>query len=247
MADVYLAVGHGRRPDGTFDPGASSGIHNEQRDAVPVTRAAWEILTHAGLDVFSEHEEKDDPNFWVTTERANNMGVRVLVSFHYDWSGAPPGAFMIATSDAGRRLGRAIETEVRNAGFEIRDYPDDRDDLYLLNNSNMPAVIFECGRIGHEAIDEVSEQERMGWAAGRGILDFLGVEEDMAEDPRIPDYLVRTLEDLHQARIEADGIDHPTTIRRLKALFLKGVGGNGVSRDEYDAHRHGEGRTGTPI
>lgn len=179
MPDVYIAQGHGRRPDGTFDPGASDGVHNEQRDSKPVADACTRVLREAGIEVFSEAEEHDDPNYRGTTSRANDMGVDAVVSFHFDWNQAPPGAFMIATTDEGRELGWAIENRVAEAGFAIRDYRDDRDGLYLLDHSNAPAVIFECGRIGHEDIDETHEQRAMGEAAARGILNWLGLEDDM--------------------------------------------------------------------
>lgn len=185
MPDVYIAEGHGRRPDGTFDPGAASGVHNEQRDSKPVAEACTRVLRDAGLEVLSESDMADDPNFYGTTARANQAGVKCVVSFHYDWVGAPPGAFAIATTNDGRDLGWAIEERVADAGFDIRDYPDDRDGLYLLDNSHAPAVIFECGRIGHHAIDESDEQSAMGEAAALGVLDWLGVDT-MPKIPKPP-------------------------------------------------------------
>lgn len=232
---AYIAIGHGRRPDGSFDPGAVSGDHSEQRDAVPVVEACTQVLRDNGVEVISEAEDEDDPNFWRTTSRANAANVDCVVSFHYDWSGAPPGAFMIATTDEARKLGTAIEKRVAEAGFDIRDYPDDRDGLYLLDNSNAPAVIFECGRIGHEAIDETAEQRDMGEAAGYGVLDYLGVD---MEDSRIPDYLVETLEDLHEGRRLANdgaGINHDNTRRKLADLFTHGVTGGGLTLNQVFA------------
>lgn len=186
MADVYIAEGHGRRPDGTFDPGAVDGVHSEQRDSKPVAAACTQVLRNAGLAVVSESDMADDPNFYGTTANANAAGVKCVVSFHYDWNQAPPGAFAIATSDDGRQLGWKIEAKVAEAGFVIRDYPDDRDNLYLLNNTLMPAVIFECGRIGHEDIDETHEQEAMGKAAAFGILDWLQIPQPLEEDVMTP-------------------------------------------------------------
>lgn len=178
MPDVYIAEGHGRRPDGTFDPGARDGDHSEQRDSKPVAEACTRVLRNAGLDVISESDMADDPNFYGTTALANEAEVRCVVSFHYDWNQAPPGAFAIWKTTEGRRLGEAIERRVNEAGFSIRDYSGNPRSLYLLNNSNAPAVIFECGRIGHEDIDETHEQEAMGEAAARGILDWLGIEQE---------------------------------------------------------------------
>lgn len=178
MPDVYIAEGHGLRPDGTFDPGATDGTHTEQRDSKPVAEACTQVLRDYGLDVISESDMADDPNFYGTTRAANEAGVKCVVSFHYDWNQAPPGAFAIWGTTEGRRLGEAIEQRVEAAGLDIRDYPGNPRSLYLLNNSHAPAVIFECGRIGHEDIDDPDEQRAMGEAAARGILDWLG-EDDM--------------------------------------------------------------------
>lgn len=178
MPDVYIAEGHGSRPDGTFDPGATDGIHSEQRDSKPVAEACTRVLRNAGLDVVSESDMANDPNFYGTTAAANEAGVRCVISFHYDWNQAPPGAFAIWKTTEGRRLAEAIEARVGEAGFDIRGYSGNPRSLYLLNNSDAPAVIFECGRIGHEDIDETSEQRAMGEAAARGILDWLGIEQE---------------------------------------------------------------------
>lgn len=184
MVDVCIAEGHGHRSDGTYDPGTTDGPHNEQRDSKPVARACTgRLRTRYGLDVASEHEMDRDPNWPGTRDWANRLKCRVCVSFHFDYKLAPLGAFSIQTDNEGRKLGWAIEAAVKKAGFAIRPYPDDRDNLGLLNGTNMATVIFECGRIGSEPIDEVHEQEAMGRAAADGIADYLGVAPKPEPEP----------------------------------------------------------------
>lgn len=246
MPDVYIAEGHGRRPDGTFDPGATDGIHTEQRDSKPVAEACTAVLRNAGLDVISESEMADDPNFYGTTDAANEADVKCVVSFHYDWNQAPPGAFAIATTDDGRELGWAIENRVAEAGFDTRDYPDDRDGLYLLDNSHAPAVIFECGRIGHEDIDETDEQRAMGEAAALGILDWLGadmVDRKTAVDPN------PALTDNVQRMVDAGVFSEHTqpggvTFNDELATFLERAGVLDIKR-ALDSGRLSEGKTWT--
>lgn len=219
MTDVCIAVGHGRKDDGRYDPGAADGVHNEQRDAKPVARACTlRLRERYGLVVASEHEMADDPAFRGTTRWANRLKPKCIVSFHYDWNKAPLGAFMIATSDAGRRLGWAIEAQVKQAGFAIRDYPDDRDNLYLLNNTTMPAVIFECGRIGSEPVDEVHEQEALGRAAADGIADYLGVEPRKDDDMPLTDQDKNTIRTIVREEVRRNNrrvweVDLPITGR----------------------------------
>lgn len=63
--------------------------------------------------------------------------------------------------------------------------------------------------------------------------------ENMA-DPRIPDYLVETLEDLHEGRRLANdgaGINHDNTQRKLADLFTYGIGGGLTLKQVFAALR----------
>lgn len=178
---VYLAVGHGRRDNGLFDPGAVGGGWNEQTAGDPIVAEAARTLTAAGFDVLQE-AYRDDPNFRGTVRAANAWGADVLVSVHHDWVGAPVGAFGHWVSPAGREVADAIQAAVGAAGFPLRpSWHKRRTDLYLLNRSNMPTCLYEAGRIGQDELDTEEELRAMGRAIAAGIADWAGAPLDDEE------------------------------------------------------------------
>lgn len=182
MTKVYLAVGHGHRDNGTFDPGAVGNGWDEQVAGDIVVAVAAKLLRDAGLDVRDE-ANRDDPNFPGTTRQANAWGADLLVSVHHDWIGAPEGAFGHWVSSGGKEAADHIQQAVGSAGFPLRpSWHKRRTDLYVLNNTDMPAVLYECGRIGQNDLDTVGELERMGAAIAAGIAAWAGIEmeQDMA-------------------------------------------------------------------
>jgi len=163
---VYLAVGHGRRPDGTIDPGATLGSATEQNQGEPIVEACAARLLAAGLNV--RWQKAGDPNFPGYTKAANEYGADLAVSVHHDWSGAPRGAFGFWISPEGKRAADAIFRAVERAGFPMRpSWHKRRDNLHFLNNTRMPAVLWECDRVG-----SVTNHSRYGRALAKGILDY---------------------------------------------------------------------------
>lgn len=181
---IYLAVGHGERPDGTFDPGAVGGGWSEQSAGDIIVAEAARVLRDAGLQVKDEADQ-DDPNFVGTATEANRWGADVLVTVHHDWIGAPVGAFGFWVTGAGKRVADSIQQAVGDAGFPLRpSWHKYRDNLYVLNKTNMPACLYECGRIGQDKLNTEAELKAMGRAIAHGVADWADVplEDDMDKD-----------------------------------------------------------------
>lgn len=182
MTRVYLAVGHGTKPDGTtHDPGAvNAGADlTEQTAGDIVVEQAAAVLADAGLTLRHEARDPDDPNWVGTVRNANAWDADLTVSVHHDWSGSRLGAhgFHHSTSATGERLGKAILTAVENAGFDVSwDWFKARDELGLLRGTDHPTFLLECGPIGSKALDTPEELRAMGTALAAGILAHLGVE-----------------------------------------------------------------------
>lgn len=165
---VYLAVGHGRRPDGTNDPGATSGSATEQNQGDPIVRAAAAALRDAGVEV--KHQVKGDPNFVGYTAAANEWGADVAVSVHHDWEGAPRGAFgfWFPGSAQGKALADAMLDAVDDAGFPLRpSWHKERGNLWFLRKTRMTAVLWECDRVG-----SVKDHDAYGRALAAGIVAY---------------------------------------------------------------------------
>lgn len=230
MTKVYLAVGHGDRDNGTFDPGAVGGGWTEQTAGDIVVAEAAKLLRGAGLDVRDE-ANRDDPNFPGTTRQANAWGADLLVSVHHDWVGAPEGAFGHWVSDAGKEAADHIQRTVGSAGFPLRpSWHKRRTDLYVLNNTDMPAVLYECGKIGQEGLDTVEELEQMGHAIAAGIVDWAGVKppdvevEVTAEEVR---QIVR-----EELQVAFSGRDYGNDVSRLRRS-VRAVAGKLGLETEY--------------
>jgi hypothetical protein len=167
---VYLSVGHGVRPDGTFDPGATYGDWNEQvAGDVIVKQAAW-LLRAAGVTVTDE-AYKDDPNYVGTTKAANAWGADLLVGVHHDWHLAPVGGFGLWLDPADKVVADALRAAYLIHGLTVRENVR-RTDLYKLQYANMPVVIWEAGRIGQYSWSQLLLN---GDAVACGIGSWLGV------------------------------------------------------------------------
>lgn len=176
MTRVYLAVGHGHRDSGSFDPGASAGRWNEQSAGDHIVAEAAAVLRDAGVTVKDEANQRD-PNFPGTTKAANSWGADYVIAVHHDWTGAPPGAFGHWISGAGEALADDIQRAVGEAGFPLRDdWHKRRTDLYILKNTRAPCVLYEVGKIGQGDLDTPAELRAMGRALAAGIAHHVGID-----------------------------------------------------------------------
>lgn len=173
MPEAYIGIGHGRRPDGRYDSGTTTGSVHEHVKARHVGRAAAAAFERSGVsalvDDCPDGAHDHAPNYVGSTRRANASGARCALELHFDWSKAPEGGFGIDASDAGRTLSRAVERRYRDGDLPTRKHQ--RRSLYFVRNTTMPAVIWECGRIKdwNEA-----ELRTMGETIAAGVCDWLG-------------------------------------------------------------------------
>ena len=182
MASVYLAVGHGIKPDGTFDPGAVSrdGSQTEQASGDVVVRIAAKILEDNGVDVVSE-ADKDDPNFYGTVAAANEADVDLAVSVHHDWNKAPSGGFgfWYPGSEGGKKAADQIKAAYRRRQLPVRDEWHKARSLYFTKNTAMHAVLWECGRIGEYSVKEL---KTIGEAIAEGVAGYFGIDLKAQEE-----------------------------------------------------------------
>lgn len=173
MPRVYLAVGHGIKPDGTFDPGASGGGTTEQEAGDLVAAACSAVLRAHGIDVTSE-ENSHDPNYVGTVKAANRGRYDLVVALHHDWIKGVPAVFgfWYPGSKAGQRATRSIVGACGRAGFPVNHAWTKPRSLYLLRKTKAPAALIEYRRVGDNGPDEL---EALGVATAHGILAHLGV------------------------------------------------------------------------
>ena len=77
MPDVYLGVGHGVKPNGTFDPGAQAPGRKEYELSWQVVTALAAALKRSDVS-FHSH----DPNFKGSALKANQLTVKFAIEVH---------------------------------------------------------------------------------------------------------------------------------------------------------------------
>lgn len=176
MTDLYLAVGHGRRDDGRFDPGARGDDGRyEHFEATEVVAEAVQALQRSGVTLTHEANGTagpEDPNFSGSIRRVNDGDYRIAVEVHFDWSKAPRGGFGHWYSDAGKQIADAVYQRWEAEGLPTRpSWHKRRDDLSFLKRTNVPAMLWECDRVSDYDPDV---NARQGEALAAGICDALG-------------------------------------------------------------------------
>src|SRR6266545_5804098 len=104
MPEVFLGVGHGVKPDGTFDPGAQAPGRNEYELNWKVVAATAGALDRSGVSFFNEEAagKGHDPNFVGSARKANDLQGLGLIVFGV-FAGAH-GRPRNASARAGSRL-----------------------------------------------------------------------------------------------------------------------------------------------
>lgn len=177
MRKVLLAVGHGIKSGGGYDPGASGGRWTEQGAGDVIVSEAARCLIALGADVRNE-AFSNDPNYSGTIKAANAWPADIAVEVHHDWVGAPEGAFAHWYRADSKALADAIQEAVGDAGFTLRpSWHKRRTDLSFIKSTHMPSVLYEVGRIGTGTLDTPEELRAMGRAIAQGIAAYLGLKQ----------------------------------------------------------------------
>ncbi|WP_353094165.1 N-acetylmuramoyl-L-alanine amidase CwlD [Tissierella praeacuta] len=114
-------------------------------------------------------------------EIVNNSGSHIFISIHLNSFTRPNyyGAqtFYKSGSEEGEKLASIIQEELKNIlDKDNKRQPYERDDVYILKEVSMPAVLVECGFLSNAAeekllIDE-SYQEKIAWSIYVGIMNY---------------------------------------------------------------------------
>ena len=171
---VYIADGHGLRPDGTIDPGATAGSETEQNSVSVVRAAMVDYLRPYPVSLMDERTT--DPNYQGSPERANDWGADYFIAIHRDWVKGLQGIFGFWVSDSGMALADDLYAACKRAGLRMEPtWHQYRDNLRVLNATAMPATLFEIGRVGGTDFDDQGEREAVGRALAEGLLNHLGI------------------------------------------------------------------------
>lgn len=167
MVKVVIDIGHLGN-----DSGAVANGYREDELNKSIGLYATEELRRHGVEVLNTTGSLSK-----RTTDANNFGANLFVSIHNN-AGGGNGTEVLYTSNAGKDLAQIILDEIVNSGLNNSRGVKNRDDLYVLNHTKMPACIVECAFIDStdiEAIDTEEERKAFGIAIAKGTLKKLGI------------------------------------------------------------------------
>ena len=175
---VFLNPGHA--PNGNPDPGAvneETGLR-ECDVALTVGKSAASYLNAAGV----ETELLQSDSLYEICETANSSDADIFVSIHCNAAEAEAANGTETWICAGSNRGSMLASYIQNQIVDALDTTDRGvkiatpgvNGLYVLTNTDMPAVLVELGFISNPDDEEIlaNKQDDLARAVARGITDY---------------------------------------------------------------------------
>lgn len=198
MYKLFLDFGHGGSDTGAI----SNGLIEKNINLVTGLECK-KVLAANGVKVATSRLDDRYVGLKERAEMANAWGADYFISIHYN-SGGGDGVEVIHSiiGGKGEKLAKAVVNSINKVvGQNLRAKStysksgvDGRDYYAVIRETNMDAIIIECGFIDSPdriLFDTSQKQQMMGAAIAYGILDYLGIT--IKETVPIPKkYFVRT-------------------------------------------------------
>lgn len=174
---VGIYCGHGRQTNGVWDPGATYGNEKEAERMLLITKNFVELAKINGFKVVTD-VPKNNINMIKQVAKSEANNVDVHISIHCDWYKATSGSFGLYCkgSKQGKKLAKCLNTYVKKlTGIRSKGVIA-RTDLYELNETSMPACVFECGSIKADRYQWDTEKECYEYAKAlcKGLCKYYG-------------------------------------------------------------------------
>lgn len=185
MKKICIDPGHGGH-----DPGACGPTGLEEASvALDISERISGALNDLGVDTLLTRET----NVFIELEDrcsiANNWDADYFISVHLNSNGSTTeGIETLYKSDTGKSLATPVQkamidaTNDKNRGLKYRE------DLYVLNETNMPAILVEVGFISNPKFEEKFKTDEyrdvLTFAIVGGIVEYLDLTiPPMPEEP----------------------------------------------------------------
>lgn len=169
---LALMVGHGKSLDGSWDPGCVYGSYTEAGLMLPIVTAAVKYLRSKGIKVLTDADKKNNRNMTSCVAWANYKKADLYISVHCDYKGATKGVAPLYVSSSGKKMAKAVGKSVAKSMDMTWKGAIKRKDLFELNATNMPAVIFETGAIKKD-LNDLTKPALYGAALGKAIYKYI--------------------------------------------------------------------------
>lgn len=190
MGKYLVAVddGHGMETAGKRSPKLTDGsVMKENEFNKAVVAKLKENLKRCGIDIVATAPTTKDTPLKDRVKVANDKKADIFVSVHanaYDgtFEGKNPSGvetFYHANSENGKKIANLVHNNLIQ-GIKQVDRGIKTGDLYVLNHTNMPAILCECGFMDNPGEIKLllsdSFREECAEEIARGICEYFGVK-----------------------------------------------------------------------
>lgn len=170
-----LMCGHGKSLDGSWDPGCAYNGYTEAGLMLKITKETVRHLRASGIKVLTDADADNNRNMKSCVSWANANKARFYMSLHCDYKLASAGVAPLYVSKKGKSMATKIgKKTAKLIGMKWKG-AFKRTDLYELNATKMPAVIFEAGAIRAD-LKYLKDYKAYGKALAEAICKYFGVK-----------------------------------------------------------------------
>lgn len=218
MKEIILAIDIGHNVP--YDTGAV-GIRREDDLNRLVGNALISKLRERGINVVNctpNTAKSLNDSLYQRVITANNCGATLFVSIHHNACPGGYGAEVLCIKNnyqdgLSTKVGEAILNELGSIGLKNRGVKDRRD-LYVINNTSMPALIIECAFVDSSLDMANYNPEKTAAAIYKGICTALDLLENQKPSTNDEEYYIVQYGDT----LWAISRRFNTTVERLVAL-----------------------------
>ncbi len=194
MKEIILAIDIGHNVP--YDTGAV-GIRREYDLNMLVGNALISKLRGRGIKVVNctpNTAKSLNDSLYQRVITANNCGATLFVSIHHNACPGGYGAEVLCIKDnyqdgLSTKVGEAILNELASIGLKNRGVKDRRD-LYVINNTSMPALIVECAFVDSSLDMANYNPEKTATAIYKGICTALALSENQKPSTNEEEYYI---------------------------------------------------------
>ena len=194
MKEIILAIDIGHNVP--YDTGAV-GIRKEDDLNRLVGNALINKLRGKGIKVVNctpNTAKSLNDSLYQRVITANNSGATLFVSIHHNACHGGYGAEVLCIKNnyqggLSTKVGQAILNELSSLGLRNRGVKDRRD-LYVINNTSMPALIVECAFVDSSLDMKNYNPEKTAAAIYKGICTALALSENQKPSTDKQEYYI---------------------------------------------------------
>ena len=194
MKEIILAIDIGHNVP--YDTGAV-GIRKEDDLNRLVGNALISKLRERGIKVVNctpNTAKSLNDSLYQRVITANNSGATLFVSIHHNACPGGYGAEVLCIKDnhqdgLSTKVGEAILNELASIGLKNRGVKDRRD-LYVINNTSMPALLVECAFVDSSLDMANYNPEKAAAAIYKGICTALSLSENQKPSTNEEEYYI---------------------------------------------------------